>query len=160
MSYSYSHATIVGHVVRDPETKYSPQGSQIASFSLAVNRKDEASFFEIVAWEKQASLVEQYVKKGDPVLVAGRLEQEHWESKNGEKRSRIRLVCNQIQFLGTRSDSQGSPKPSAPPVKPAATALQRQDRPGGLPSKSAAPAAAARASKEPELDAEPGDEPF
>lgn len=114
---SYNHVTLVGNLTRDPELRYTPGGVAVCDLSLAVNRKwksgsgeqkEEVGFFEIVAWGKTAEVAAQYLKKGRPVLIGGRLQQDRWETEDGQKRSKIKVVAEQIQFLGSNQDGGGS----------------------------------------------------
>jgi single-strand DNA-binding protein len=103
---NYNKAILIGNIVRDCEQKYTPSGTAIANFSLAVNRKfkqndeqkDEVSFIDCVAFAKTAELCSQYLGKGSGVLVEGRLKQERWE-KDGQQRSRIVVVVESVTFL-------------------------------------------------------------
>jgi single-strand DNA-binding protein len=99
---------IAGNLTRDPEIRYLPSGSAIASFDLAVNRKwkdngetkEEVSFIPITAFGKQAETIGQYLKKGRPLLVHGRLRQENWTDKNTQqKRSKLSVVAESFSFL-------------------------------------------------------------
>ena len=110
MARGFSKAILCGNVTRDPETRVTPSGAQVTSFSLAVNRtyrdssgnnQESVSFFDIVAWGKLGETIAQYAKKGTGMLVSGRLEQRSWEDKNGGgKRSRVELVLEDFNFLG------------------------------------------------------------
>ncbi len=107
---SYNRVILMGNLTRDPEVKYSQGGSAIAKFSIAVNRrykagddlKEEVGFFDIVVFGKQAENCGEYLKKGRGVLVEGRLQQDRWEDKEtGAKRSRVLVVAQSVQFLGS-----------------------------------------------------------
>ena len=110
MARGFSKAILCGNVTRDPETRVTPSGAQVTSFSLAVNRvyrdssgnnQENVSFFDIVAWGKLGETIAQYAKKGTGMLVSGRLEQRSWEDKNGGgKRSRVELVVEDFNFIG------------------------------------------------------------
>ncbi|MEW6104017.1 MAG: single-stranded DNA-binding protein [bacterium] len=103
----YSRAIIMGNLTRDPELKYIPSGTAVTSFTVAVNRKytlqgeakDETSFIPVVVWGKQAENCNQYLKKGSPVFVDGRLRQRSWETSDGQKRSTVEIVGLTVQFL-------------------------------------------------------------
>jgi len=98
--------TLVGNVTRDPELRFTPSGQATASFGLAVNRvwndrqtnerKEAVSFFDIVCWREMAENVSESLAKGSRVLVTGRLEQRSWEGQDGEKRSKIEVVADEI----------------------------------------------------------------
>ena len=107
MSFTHNHLTIAGNLTRDPQL-HSTSKSPFATFAIAVNRRyrnndgatqDEVSFFDCVAWNRTAETVCQYLQKGSPVFIEGRLRQDSWEDKEGHKRSRIQIVCENIQFL-------------------------------------------------------------
>jgi single-strand DNA-binding protein len=107
---SYNRVILMGNLTRDPEVKYSAGGSAIAKFSVAVNRKykvgdelkEEVGFFDIVVFGKQAENCGEYLKKGRPVLVEGRLQQDRWDDKEtGAKRSKVLIAAQSVQFLGS-----------------------------------------------------------
>lgn len=98
---------LAGNLTRDPEIRYSQSGKAVADLNLAVNRryktasgdlKEDVCFVNIVAWDRQAELAGEYLRKGSAILVEGSLRLDQWES-NGEKRSRLRVVADRIQFL-------------------------------------------------------------
>lgn len=106
---SLNKVLLIGNLVRDPELRYTPGGAAVCEFSIAVNRKftgkqgekEEVSFLDIVTWARQAEICAEYLKKGRPVFVEGRLTQDRWEDqKTGQKRSRIRITAERVQFLG------------------------------------------------------------
>ena len=108
---------LLGNLTRDPELRYTPGGAVVAEFGLAVNRqyrtqsgenREETTFVEIVVWGRQAETVNQYLSKGRPVLVEGRLQYDSWEGQDGQKRSKLRVTAERVQFLGGRSDSTSS----------------------------------------------------
>ena len=117
MAKSINQVILMGRLTRDPETRVTPTGKNIASFSIAVDRfgaDDQADFFNITAWEKLADLVSQYLHKGSRVLVQGRLRQESWDDKeSGQKRSRVEVTASDVTFLdapggANRSDNTTS----------------------------------------------------
>jgi single-strand DNA-binding protein len=103
MAKSINQVILLGRLTRDPETRATPSGKTVVSFSLAVDRagQDNATdFFDITAWEKLGELVSQYLSKGRRVLVQGRLRQESWDDKEtGKKRSRISITATDVTFL-------------------------------------------------------------
>jgi single-strand DNA-binding protein len=124
MSASYNHVTLLGYTTRDPEISYTPKGTACANFGLAINRtfttegqkREEVDFFDIQLWGKVAEVAEKYLHKGNPVLVSGRLQQDTWEDKNThEKKSRVRVVGDTIQLLGSKPEGPSL----APRSKPA-----------------------------------------
>ena len=109
MARGFSKVIIVGNVTRDPELRSTPSGTQVCSFSVAVNRSykdnsgsqvENVSFFDCSAWGKQGETIAQDVKKGSGILVSGRLEQRSWEDKEGQKRSRVEIVVEDFNFIG------------------------------------------------------------
>jgi len=153
--------TLVGNVTRDPELRFTPSGQATASFGLAVNRvwndrqtnekKEAVSFFDVVCWREMAENASESLTKGSRIIVTGRLEQRSWESQEGEKRSKIEVVADEIgpslrwaTAEIRKNDRRGPGEGGAPPMN------------GGRQTANApAPAAAAPA---PTYDY--GDEPF
>jgi len=117
---NYNKVILMGNLTRDPELRYTPNGTAVATLSLAINRRyktneewrEETDFFDIVVFGKQAENCGEYLKKGRPVLVDGRLSQRRWETDDGQKRSKVEVVAFSVQFLGTpnrdSTDSSGS----------------------------------------------------
>lgn len=104
-------AIIVGNLGRDPEVKYTSGGKAIATFSVATSRKmkdgeKKTEWHNIEAWEKLAELCGQYLSKGRPVYVEGRIETETWE-KDGMKKSKTKIVASDVRFLGSKEESSG-----------------------------------------------------
>jgi len=103
---SYNKVILIGNLTKDPDLRYTTAGMSVVNFSLAINRKytsdgekkEEVDFFDIEAWDKLAELISEYLKKGSPVLIDGRLKQDRWED-NGKQRSRVKVVAQGIQFL-------------------------------------------------------------
>lgn len=108
---------LIGNITRDPEIRYTPKGSPVCDLGLAVNRRyttesgerqEEVTFLDVVLWSKQAELAAQYLHKGSPVFIEGRLQMDTWEDKaSGQKRSKIKIVCENMQFI----DSKGGGGP-------------------------------------------------
>lgn len=99
---------LVGNLARDPQLRYTPSGTPVAEFRLAVSdtyvtssgdKKDRTCFIDVVSWRKLAESCGNYLTKGSPVFVEGRLEQDTWETNDGQKRSRIRVVAYSVQFI-------------------------------------------------------------
>ena len=98
---------LVGRLTRDPELRYSQSGIAVAKFSIAVDRpfnRDETDFFDIVAFRKTAELAANHLTKGRQVGITGHLQQERWE-KDGEKRSKVVVVVDELTFIRSRSES-------------------------------------------------------
>jgi len=108
---------LIGNLTRDPELRVTPKGTAICQFSLAVNRqfkdesgqtRDETAFIDIEAWGKQGELVSKYLTKGSPAMVEGRLKLDQWEDKtSGQKRSKLKVVLENVQFLSSRGGAGG-----------------------------------------------------
>src|SRR3954471_18606043 len=142
---SYNKVILVGNLTRDPELRYTPKGMAIAKVGLAVNRnwtsesgekKEEVTFVDVDIFGRTAENVAQYMKKGRPILIAGRLRLDQWDDKQtGQKRSRLGVVAETVQFLGSPSgggDSGGeTPRraAAAPAATPAAAPAVEPDMP-------------------------------
>ena len=134
---SYNKVQLIGNLTRDPEMRYLANGTPVASFSLAINRnwtdkesgqkKAEVTFVDCEAWGRTAETICQFMKKGLPMLVEGRLKQESWEDKStGQKRTKMKVVAEHTVFLGSPQDGEGDGSPaSTQRFRPAATASQQ-----------------------------------
>lgn len=125
---SFNKVILLGNLTRDPEVRYTPNGIAVASFAIAVNRKykqgdetkDEVSYIDIVVFGKQAESCGQYIGKGDSVLIDGRLQQRRWETEDGQKRNKIEVVAQSVNFMPKRSSGgqSGSGHPDPTPEPP------------------------------------------
>jgi len=115
MARSFNQVTLMGNLTRDPELRQIPSGQSVCSFSLALNRSYKGSdgewqeatdYVDVVAWAALGERVAQYVTKGRPVLVSGRLQSRSWE-QDGQKRSKLEVVAQDVTFLGGRGDDNG-----------------------------------------------------
>jgi single-strand DNA-binding protein len=106
---SLNKVMLIGNVTRDPELRYTPKGTAVSEVGLAVNRRyriedevrEETTFVDVTFWGRQAETINQYLKKGNPFFVEGRLQLDSWEDKaSGQKRSKLRVVGENFQFLG------------------------------------------------------------
>jgi single-strand DNA-binding protein len=134
---SLNKVMLIGNLTRDPEVRYTPKGSPVADLAIAVNRvytadngekREEVTYVDIVLWAKLAELAGQYLHKGRPIFVEGRLQMDQWEDKaTGQKRSRLRVVGENIQFLDSRRDSgnQGGGEEGGGGKPPASRPAQR-----------------------------------
>jgi len=110
---SFNKVMLMGNLTRDPKLSSSVSGSSVCEFSIAINRKytingqerEEVCFVDIVVWGRQADSCGKYLQKGSAVFVEGRLKTDSWEDKEGKKRSRLRVVADRVQFIGSRSES-------------------------------------------------------
>lgn len=115
---SFNKVILVGNLTRDPEVRYTPKGSAVCDLGLAVNRqyslengekREEVTFVDVVLWARLAEIAGEYLKKGRPVLIEGRLQLDSWDDKqSGQKRSKLRVIGETMQLLGSRGDSGGS----------------------------------------------------
>jgi single-strand DNA-binding protein len=132
MAANFNKVILAGNLTRDPELRYTPKGTAIAKIGLAINRKwrsesgemkDETTFVDVDAFGKTAETIGQYLKKGRPILVEGRLRYETWDDKQtGQKRSKLGVVLDSFQFMdsGNRSDSEGGAPAVPRAARPAA----------------------------------------
>ncbi len=116
---SFNKVLLMGNLTRDPELRFTSNGSALAKFGLAVNRKykageewkEEVCFVDITVWGKQAENCAEYLSKGRPVFIEGRLQFSSWETDDGQKRNKLEVVANTVQFLG----QSGGGKPGMQP---------------------------------------------
>ncbi|HEY1644993.1 MAG TPA: single-stranded DNA-binding protein [Candidatus Saccharimonadales bacterium] len=122
MARSLNQVTLMGNLTRDPELRTTPNGQNVVSFSLALNRsyKDQSGewqeatdYVDIVAWASLAERVAQYLTRGRRCLVQGRLQSRNWEQE-GQKRSKVEVLANDVTFLDSRGSSDGEPNEAAP----------------------------------------------
>ena len=112
----FNKVILIGNLTRNPELRYTPSGTPVASLGLAVSRrykqgddlKEEVCFVDIVVFGKQAEHCGQYLSKGNGVIVDGRLQQRRWETEDGQKRSKHEVVAQTITFLPKRGDGGGA----------------------------------------------------
>lgn len=133
---NFNRVILLGNLTRDPELRVTPKGTSVCQFGLAVNRvyrvgedtQEETTFVDLEAWGKQAEIISKYVSKGNPLFIEGRLKFDSWESKEGEKRSKLKVIVENMQLMGSRSESGGgqgsgnyapSKRSSDQPSKPA-----------------------------------------
>ena len=117
---------LIGNLTRDPELRYTPKGTAVTDFGLAVSRiysgedgekKEETTFVDVTLWARQAEIAGQYLKKGRPVFIEGRLQLDTWDDKQtGQKRSRLRVVGENIQLLGSRPEARPMSSQALPQV--------------------------------------------
>jgi single-strand DNA-binding protein len=136
---SFNKVILLGNLTRDPEVRYTPKGSAVCDLGLAVNRaytlesgekREEVTYVDVVLWARLAEIAGEYLKKGRPVFIEGRLQLDTWDDKqSGQKRSKLRVIGETMQLLGSRPAGGGggggeggeedrgsrSSKPAAPP---------------------------------------------
>ena len=148
---SFNKVILMGNLTRDPEVRYTPKGSAVADIGLAVNRvystesgekREETTFVDVTLWGRTAEIAGEYLKKGRPVLIEGRLQLDSWDDKqSGQKRSKLKVIGEGMQLLGGRQGSGGdgdeggggsgggggdrgermAPRRTSPPPRPAAS---------------------------------------
>lgn len=164
---------LIGNLTRDPEIKYTPKGTAVADIGLAVNRiyssesgekREEVTFIDVTLWGRTAEIAGEYLKKGRPVYIEGRLQLDTWDDKQtGQKRSKLKVVGEGLQLLGSRDGggSGGGGGEGEREYSDGGGSFQRSGGSGGKPaSKFNKPAAQKPAPSEPELEADEDDIPF
>lgn len=121
---SLNKCLLIGNLTRDPELKYTPRGTAVCKFGLAVGRKfkgqdgqmqEQTTFFNVVVWGKTGESVAKYLAKGRSVFIEGRIEIRDYEDKEGNKRKATEIVADQVQFLGSKpagGENRGNAEPS------------------------------------------------
>jgi single-strand DNA-binding protein len=142
---SFNKVLLIGNLTRDPEVRYTPKGTAVCDIGLAVNRKwrddsgnqqEEVTFVDVTIWGKTAENVGKHLSKGSSLHVEGRLHTESWEDKQtGQKRSRLKVVADGVQFLGSpnRDGQQSAPRSAAPRRQTAADAVDDLNRDDDIP---------------------------
>ena len=125
---NYNRVILIGNLTRDPELRYTPGGTPVAKMGLATNRKyrgtdeqlvEEVTFVDVTTFGKQAEAATKYLKKGNPVLIGGRLHYNKWQNAAGENRSKLEVISEDLQFLPRRdggSYAAGEPRADATPA--------------------------------------------
>jgi len=154
---NFNKVILAGNLTRDPELRYTPKGTAVVKMGMAINRtwksesgesKEEVTFVDVDVWGRQAEVIAQYMRKGRPLLVEGRLKLDTWEDKNThQKQSKLKVVLESFSFIdskgaegaggagaGAAPTGEGSRRPAAPPKPPAAA-----DAPAGGPPEAEPP---------------------
>ena len=154
---------LMGNLTRDPEIKYTPKGTAIANFGIAINRtytpeggekREEVTFIDLEAFGRTAEVIGEYFKKGRPIFIEGRLKLDQWDDKTtGKKQSKLRVVVESFEFLSSREGATagGGGEGGGAPSGEARSSAPAQRRP---------PAAAPRPPADPDLDVQADDVPF
>ena len=133
---SYNKVILMGNVTRDPELRYIASGTAVTDITLAVNDRrktasgewvEETTFVDVTLWGRTAEIAGEYVTKGSPLLIDGRLKLDTWE-KDGKKNSKLRVVCDRMQLLGGRGEGGGKGKPRAAAARGPARAEESFDQ--------------------------------
>jgi single-strand DNA-binding protein len=124
---SHNRVILLGNLTRDPELRYLQSGTAVADIGLAVNDRyknsngewvEEATFVDVTLWARSAEVAGEYLTKGSPVFIEGRLKMDTWDDKQtGQKRSKLKVVCERLQLIGGRgpANPEGGPRPAARP---------------------------------------------
>lgn len=135
---NYNKVILIGNLTRDPQMSYLPSQTPVTEIGLAVNRKwkskegeqrEETCFIDCRAYGRQAETLNQYMRKGRPILIEGRLQLDTWEGKDGQKRSRHRVIVENFQFLGGGQGQGGGYASAPPPQRAAEPAHETPDQP-------------------------------
>ena len=146
---SFNKVILLGNLTRDPEVRYTPKGSAVCDLGIAINRsytldsgekREEVTYVDVVLWARLAEIAGEYLKKGRPVFIEGRLQLDTWDDKqSGQKRSKLRVIGETMQLLGGRppgaaggggeggEGKESRPSKTTPPPKPAAGAEPDDD---------------------------------
>jgi single-strand DNA-binding protein len=145
---SFNKVILLGNLTRDPEVRYTPKGSAVCDLGIAVNRqytldsgekREEVTYVDVVLWSRLAEIAGEYLKKGRPVFIEGRLQMDSWDDKQtGQKRTKLRVVGESMQLLGSRppgtgaaetaeEDRQSRPQKGTPPPKPTEAGAPDED---------------------------------
>lgn len=148
---------LMGNLTRDPEVRYTPKGTAVAEIGMAINRyfsaengekREETTFVDVTLWGRQAEIAGEYLKKGRPVFIEGRLQLDTWDDKqSGQKRSKLKVVGEGLQLMGSKPGAggdMGESGPSTSSSRPAARSTTPPPKPAA----------------DPDLDAEDDDIPF
>lgn len=119
---SFNRVILLGNLTRDPELKYTPQGQAVCEFGLALNERyknkqtgqdvEKVHFIDITCWGRTAEVAAEYLKKGSQVHIEGKLQQDRWEDAQGGKRSKVKVTCEQLTFVGGKKDSDSQSAPA------------------------------------------------
>ena len=122
---SLNKVFLMGNLTRDPELRYTPSGTALAESGIAVNRryttpdgqtKDDTCYVEVNVWGRRAEVICEYLRKGSPIFIEGRLQYSTWENREGQKQSRLRVVAENFQFIGApRRAATETPSEALPP---------------------------------------------
>lgn len=135
MAKGFNKVILMGNLTRDPEVRTTPSGQSVANFSLAVNRtwkgadgnqQEAVSYIDCVAWGRPGEVIAQYVQKGRPILVSGRLDQRSWE-QDGNKRSKVEVVVEDFNFVGGGAGGDFQGGSSAPASSPKGSSAKKDD---------------------------------
>ncbi len=133
---SLNKVFLMGNLTRDPELRYVPSGTAVATFTIAVNRvyttqtgekKEQPTFVRVVVWGRRAELCGEYLSKGNPLFVEGRLQSRNWETQDGQKRNTIEVVADNIQFLRWAAKPAATPDMEVPAAQDEVESINLND---------------------------------
>ena len=139
---SFNRVFLMGYLTRDPEQKYLTNGQPVCNFGVAMNetytdrltgeKKENATFVDCEAWDRNAETITEYLTKGSPIFIEGSLKYEQWEQTDGTKRSRLKIRVMRFQFVGSKQDAQiptddETQDPSQQTTPPAANNTSTED---------------------------------
>lgn len=118
--------TLTARLTKDVELKYTPKGTAVANISCALTNsvkvgeewRDEPCFFELVTWGRQAEVCKEYAYKGSPIIINGKLAMDSWETKEGEKRTKLKIKAEEIRFIGGKAKVESKPSKEDAPTEP------------------------------------------
>ncbi|HEX4666818.1 MAG TPA: single-stranded DNA-binding protein [Chthoniobacterales bacterium] len=141
---SYNKVLLLGNLTRDPEVRYTPKGTAVTDLGIAVNRqytldsgekREEVTFVDVTFWGRTAEVAGEYLKKGRPVFIEGRLQLDTWDDKQtGQKRSKLKVMGEAMQMLGSRPGSGGDDAPNEEPRGRSTGAARSSSPPKGGPA--------------------------
>ncbi|HRU06051.1 MAG TPA: single-stranded DNA-binding protein [Candidatus Brocadiia bacterium] len=149
---SLNRVFLMGNMTRDPELRYTPSGTAVCEFGLAVTRqwttpdgqkRDETCFVDCSMWGRRGEVIAEYFRKGKPIFVEGRLQLDTWEGKDGQRHSKLKVVAENFEFLGGRNEEggggpAGAPRKAAPdgrrPAEPSAERRPPAEPPASPPA--------------------------
>ncbi len=136
-----NRVVIVGNLTKDPELRHTPSGTAVCKIRLAVNTRqkdgqtgewgDKPNYFDVTVWGNQGESCSQFLSKGRPVAIDGRLDWREWEAQDGTKRQAVEIIADTVQFLGSRGDAEGGGQPQFVPAGATAGAEPKADFGGG-----------------------------
>jgi single-strand DNA-binding protein len=128
---SFNRVILMGNLTRDVELRYIQSGTAVADIGLAISEKrknassgewiEEVVFVDVTAWGRTAEVMSEYLSKGSPVFIEGRLKYDTWEGQDGQKRSKLKVTCDRMQLIGARGQGGpegGAPRPAGRPAPP------------------------------------------
>lgn len=130
---NFNRVILMGNLTRDPELRYTPSGQAVADIGIAVNRRrrsqdgeqrDETTFVTVTAWAHQAEVINEHFSKGQPIFVEGRLQLDEWTGQDGQRRSKLKVVLENFQFITPRNAPRDAPRDAPPPPRPQAAPEQ------------------------------------